>query len=209
MALVEIGGRKRSKTFSVRKYGEEEAFRLAVEARRTLLAAASMGDVGAAEPDRDTGTTANGKDDLLRAPAGSNVLPNPYATFSCEVRGVFLRLNTWRRKDGTVTVTPRWVAAMNTPDGRYLRRHFSVPRFGDETARRMAIEQRRIWEAESTLAHVDRNRSAGSVPVQPRDVKAHAGQSALVRCSPRLHELDSAGVECHRGHYLKKRATNT
>lgn len=143
-------GRLKTHQLSVTKYGDDRAYQLAVEARRKMLALVEGTAPGYAQS-RDSDHRDVHFDAVVRQPARLNPQPNPYAPPpACEVMGV--RLAHVRSKqpspDGSFAVTPYWKAVIEREDGTVLSRYFSVPRHGDEEARRLAIEQRQAWEAQ-------------------------------------------------------------
>ncbi|MBI1906574.1 MAG: AP2 domain-containing protein [Rhodocyclales bacterium] len=143
-------GRVRTRQFSIAKYGDDQAYRLAVEARRKLLALVEGTAPGYARLRRNDQPVKD-FDAVLRPPAYLNPEPNPYAPPpACEVMGVHLThvKDKRPRLDGSHQVTSYWTAVIEREDGAPLRRYFSVPRHGDEKARRLAIAQRAAWEAQ-------------------------------------------------------------
>lgn len=142
-------GRVRTRQFSIAKYGDEAAYQLAVAARRKLLALLEGMAPGYAP--RDDAPPVADFDAVLRAPARLTPEPNPFAPApACEVIGVHLTHVKDKRPgpDGRYALTPYWTAVIEREHGAPLRRYFSVLRYGDETARRLAIEQRQAWEAQ-------------------------------------------------------------
>ncbi|MBI1907209.1 MAG: AP2 domain-containing protein [Rhodocyclales bacterium] len=143
-------GRQKTRQFSIAKYGEDRAYQLAVEARHKLLALVE-GTAPACAPARHDNPPVVDFDEVLRQPTRLDPQPNPYASpIACEVVGVHLThvKDKRPRPDGSHQVTSYWTAVIEREDGTPLRRYFSVPRHGDEEARRRAIAQRQAWEAQ-------------------------------------------------------------
>ncbi|MFN3985916.1 MAG: AP2/ERF family transcription factor [Rhodocyclaceae bacterium] len=148
-------GRRKTRQFSIAKYGEDGARRLAIEARRKLLAlvegTVSSHHPDVPEPGRDCPAVPY-FDKVVRL-AADDLRPNPLAPpVACEVIGVHLSHRKIRNSDGTFRSALYWIATMecgtDAQHNRLLTRYFSVLRHGDEEARRLAIEQRRAWEAQ-------------------------------------------------------------
>ncbi|MBI1905393.1 MAG: AP2 domain-containing protein [Rhodocyclales bacterium] len=146
VAEVGVRGYKKARRFSIRKYGDERARNLAIEARRALLAhvqtlqerRAERSPLESAQPENLP---------LARAALRGFPWPNPHVHRASGVLGVRLMRAEHVRKDGTVSVAEHWMASMKVAERTY-RACFSVKRFGNEEAMRLAIEQRRAWEAE-------------------------------------------------------------
>lgn len=147
-ATVCIDGHTKARWFSVRKYGDDGAFERAVEARRRLLS--QVEGTMARHPQARQVAPADTMDcdEVVRQPTGRNRAPNPYALRKREILGVHLTRVKTTSTDGTVTVTPYWTAVMEEQKGRPVRRYFSIARYGEDDAKRLAIEQRRAWEAQ-------------------------------------------------------------
>ncbi|MFN3985913.1 MAG: AP2/ERF family transcription factor [Rhodocyclaceae bacterium] len=150
-------GHQKTRQFSINKYGGDGAHRLAIEARRKLLAlvegTVAMHHPDVPEPDHDDPAIPH-FDQVVRV-AADDLGPNPLAPpVACEVVGVHLTHIKDKKPspDGSFRVTPYWTATMElsteSDRSRPLRRYFSVLRYGDEEARRLAIAQRHAWEAQ-------------------------------------------------------------
>lgn len=143
-------GRQKTRQFSIAKYGDAAAYQLAVAARHKLLALVE-GVAPSYAPRGRNAPPIKDFDAVLRLRASLNPEPNPFAPApACEVIGVHLTHVKDKRPgpDGRYAATPYWTAVIERARGAPLRRYFSVLRYGDETARRLAIEQRQAWEAQ-------------------------------------------------------------
>ena len=153
-AIIHLAdGRTRKQSFAIARYGEQEAFRLAVEARQRLLA--ETGGTLARDPE----LRRRHDDDLLpepqvAIPALKTAPPdNPYAyEASCDVVGVHLAHKKGITAHGVHKVRVYWMAELRKPDGRYIRKGFPVERLGNEEAKRRAIDQRMAWNREYGIA---------------------------------------------------------
>lgn len=139
------GGRTRKRSFSVKKYGEEQAHAMAIQARRQLLQEVEgwltqhpdAVAQGRALPALDGSTLAPARE---RFPAvGVHVSPE---------RRVYRQPLQWTTREGAVHVSASWFAEYSLPGGRVVRRSFSVARYGEEQARQLAQAQRRQWVME-------------------------------------------------------------
>jgi hypothetical protein len=149
-------GSHKTRPFSVRLYGEDEARRMAIQARAELLALVEghalqhkeMRNVHFPEP-----TTVP---DIVITPHKDEPTPSPYdrprrnKALGVETTNVKTLL-----KNGQTVITSYRVAVFTQPNGLPKRRYFSVTRFGEEEALRMAIEQRQAWEREALAEQVD------------------------------------------------------
>lgn len=149
-AQLSRAGRTLSRRFSIAIYGEDEAFRLAVEARRTMLAQMEGALARWPEADARAAKVAANVEAVVIPPLGPHVAPNPVGTpKTSDVPGVCLGHSKSARKapDGSAIVQVYWMAIFKLA-GRYLCKNFSVARYGFEEAKRMAIAQRHQWEAQ-------------------------------------------------------------
>ena len=144
-----LDGPQKSRQFSIAKYGEEGAYRHAVEARRQLLEQVS-GNL-ARHPEarrRQRGEDAEAAVEVVRPPLKDEPAANPFPVERlCDVPGVELtHVKNRPNKRGERKVTSYWTAVIRGADGLPTRRYFSIKRYGDAEAKRMAIEQRLAWE---------------------------------------------------------------
>ncbi|MFN3437119.1 MAG: AP2/ERF family transcription factor [Acidovorax sp.] len=135
-----------TQTFCVRKFGYEQAFELALQARLQMLGMVV-----------DQKTIRSQCDPVLVALAPHRVVTDvvvpltsdfvaPAPRTSSEIPGVFHFLYKRRRPDGSLLESPMWAAEYRWPDKTILRRTYSVARFGEETARQMALDQLAMWK---------------------------------------------------------------
>lgn len=140
-------GRYKSRQFSINKYGAEDAYRRAVEARRMLLQ--DTDGHAALHPDmRDYRATAPEQEPVVvRQPFRVEAEDNPYARQSvCDVTGVGLSHVKTVTAGGIAYTITYWTATIKKANGLPKRRYFSIDRYGEEEAKRLAIEQRLAWE---------------------------------------------------------------
>ena len=151
-------GSYRTRQFSVRLYGEDEARRMAIQARAELLALVEghalkheeMRNVRLPEPDTVP--------DIVITPHRDEPTPSPYDhPIRNKTPGVGkVNIKTLLKSGQTVITTYR-VAQFKQSNGLPKRRYFSVPVYGEEEALRLATEQRQAWERE---AEVDTHNSS-------------------------------------------------
>ena len=135
-----------SQTFCVRKFGYEQAFELALQARVQMLSQVM-----------DQKTIRSQCDPVLVALAPHKVVtevvvpltsdfvaPAPHT--SSDVPGVFRFMYKRQRPDGSLLESPMWAAEYRWPDKAVLRRTYSIARFGEQTARQMAMDQHAMWK---------------------------------------------------------------
>lgn len=149
-ATIEIAGKRRSCKFSVARYGEAEAYRLAVEARKRLLAEAEGVMTRHPEACPWASDEQGPIGPLAIAPLFTARARNPVAPpKACDVAGVTHGVRHKTCLDGAVQTTHYWIATMPLGEGRrQIVRSFSVRQFGDEQAKQLAIAQRQHWEAQ-------------------------------------------------------------
>ncbi|GKT26869.1 AP2/ERF family transcription factor [Acidovorax sp. SUPP3334] len=136
-------GKSQRRSFAVKKFGEERAKELAIEARYQLLQTLDGWMVhhpdgaprGQALPDMDrSAITRLRKDRSERSPA-------PHSP----ERRVYRYRWTRKMRRGGVWTVEYWIAEYSTSNGKVRRKCFSVGRHGEEEARRLAWAQRREW----------------------------------------------------------------
>lgn len=145
-------GSIKSRQFAISKYGAEDAYRRAVAARHELLR--MIRGVVAFHPEvrSDVLPAPDSAPALVRQPYAGTSGNSPYAhQRASRIPGVGIAHARSTRKDGTGTATTYWRALIKTPQGVLKRRYFSVKRYGEEGAKRLAIEQRLRWEEEHDL----------------------------------------------------------
>ncbi len=136
------GHRKKLRSFAVSVHGEEEAYRLAVEARRQfLIQLTEYIEDGDHEP---APRPVLQRPRLKDAPVESPYPPS--STRKVDKVKVHKVHNRAYAKNGSVYLNVYWCASMTGPDGHLLQRRFPIKRLGEDEAKRRAVEQRRIWE---------------------------------------------------------------
>lgn len=144
-ALVNLpNGKSRKRTFAIKKYGEERAKQLAIQARVELLKLLDGWliqhpdalPVDQALPDVENCTPRSPKQRLT--PAAPELSPE---------KRVYRM--AWKRtlSDGRELSRDYWVAEYSTKSQPVRRKQFAVARYGEDEARRLAFEQRREWLA--------------------------------------------------------------
>lgn len=137
-------GKSQRRSFAVKKFGEERAKELAIEARHQMLQTVDGWMVrhpdgeprrGHELPDMDRSAIPRLRKDR------SERLPPPHSP----ERRVYRYRWTRTMRRGGVWTGEYWVAEYSTSDGKVRRKCFSVGRHGEEEAMRLALEQRRQW----------------------------------------------------------------
>lgn len=140
-------GRTKTRQFSIARYGEAEAYRRAVEARRQLLE--PVGGVCSFHPDgyRKPQAEAEAVAEVVRSPFQDAPEDNPFAhEHVCDVPGVQLtHVKSPPSENGEQEIVAYWTAVIKGANGLPIRRYFSVKRYGEAEAKRLAIEQRLAW----------------------------------------------------------------
>lgn len=135
------------KSYSVKKFGSEKAFELAVAARQEMLKQTSgwMFKHPRSAPLPDT------PEPSVESLAVPPITQRPLQYASKEI---LLAGRVTRRcvlSNGDVIERRYRVAVFRFPDGRKKLRQFSVNRFGELDALLLAIEQRQAWEREALM----------------------------------------------------------
>lgn len=146
-------GRHKTKYFSVRRYGEEEAKRRAICAREELLMDVQGYELRHVET-REL--------QVCEVDLGSQVIVQPHKDHPAvspfkpphlnKVKGVGTANIKTLLRGGQIVITTYRVAEFTQSNGLPKRRYFSVTRFGEEEALRLATEQRQAWELETLAA---------------------------------------------------------
>ena len=131
------GGRSRSQSFSAKRYGEEQAKALAIEARHQML-------------QETEGWMSSRQEATLRhrLPAPPATVLQPRAKREPASRDVpeFV-FRCYRKLPNGEKVLHSWAASYRLDTGRITRKMFRVDLYGEAQAKRMAIELRLSWEA--------------------------------------------------------------
>lgn len=147
IASIELAGQKPvAKFFRIDKYGYEQAFELAVQARKLML-----------DMVVDQKTIRAPGDPVVLALAPERVVTEvvvpltsdfkaPERNHSSGVPGVFRFMHRKKRPDGSIWEVPMWGAEYRWPDKAKLRRIYATSRFGDDGARQMALAQHAAWQ---------------------------------------------------------------
>lgn len=138
-------GGSTSASFCVKKYGFDQAFELAVQARKQMLALVVDQKTFRApcDPVLELAPQCVVTDVVVPLTSGSvTAVSRP----SIDVQGVFRFIYRRRRPDGTWLESPMWGAEYRWPDKVITRRTYSVTRFGEDVSRQMAVDQRAVWD---------------------------------------------------------------
>jgi len=138
-------GKEKSATFSINKYGEEGAFQRAVEARRKFLSEIQGPHVKHPEMRRFPLKMPTTEPEVVRLPFPEGNRPNPYAVPTDNFPHVNATTFKDRLANGSISIRRYWTAVFVKSDGRPMRRYFSIEKFGEEHAKKLAIEQRLAW----------------------------------------------------------------
>jgi hypothetical protein len=156
VAACELENRKKSKSFSVKKHGEEGARQLAMDARQSMLESV---------PNKMWLATHASQDLSASSCAGQSATTNDTAlTWNSQAKEHFLaRLreegligqsaapSPVRRRGYASLGGPLWEASYTTPDGKRIMRRFSIARYGEETAKRLADHAYANMKAEFSM----------------------------------------------------------
>lgn len=142
VASIVLNGRSMSNSFSVKRYGYDQAFELALQARKQMLRL--VVDRKTIRPPCDPAL------ELAPEHVVTDVVVPPSVfvavlNHSSDVPGVFRFLFRRQRPDGSWLETPTWGAEYRWPDKMVVRRTYSVTRFGEDGARQMAFDQHAAW----------------------------------------------------------------
>lgn len=164
-------GSKKSKSFSVAKYGAEMAFQLAVEMRRKMLEA--VVDQKTVRPTHEVVLALAPEYRVTEVVLPSSTeYPKPQRTVSSEVPGVLRFMQKSKGPDRQARSKPVWMAEYCFADKTHRRKTFSVDRYGEEEAKQMAIDQQAAWQHEAPSPRVKgagRSAVSGRKPVS--DIK--------------------------------------
>jgi hypothetical protein len=147
------------------------AFQLAVETRREMLEA--VVDQKTVRPTQEVVQALAPEywvtDVVLPS---SSQYPRSSRTVSCDVPGVLRFMQKYKGPDGQARSKPVWMAELRFADKTYRRKTFSVERYGEEDAKKMALAQQAAWQHEPPSPRVKgatRNIVSGRKPVS--DIK--------------------------------------
>jgi hypothetical protein len=142
-------GTRKTRQFAVRLYGEERARELAIAARVELLKQVHGHVVFHEENLNIQSSDCSDEPAVCINPLKEEPTPSPYRRKTSKA----LQVGTVHVKtvlsNGEVIRVKYRVAERKKPDGLPQRRYFSVVRYGEEEAERLAISQRQAWEREA------------------------------------------------------------
>ncbi|MCO5358621.1 AP2/ERF family transcription factor [Acidovorax kalamii] len=135
-----------SQTFCVKKFGFEQAFELAKQARLQMLSRVLDRKTIRARCDPVLVALAPHRvvTDVVVPLTSEYVAPPPHT--SSDVPGLFRFIYKRRRPDGSLLESPMWAAEYRWPDKTVLRRTYSIARFGEQAARQLALDQHAMWK---------------------------------------------------------------
>ena len=151
VARVFLGdGRRKTRRFSIRLLGEDEARRRAIQARAELLSLV-RGHVLQHEEMREVHfPDPSTMPDVVITPHKDEPTPSPFEhPRRNKAPGVETANVKTVLKNGRTVITTYRVAVFKQPNGLPKRRYFSVAVYGEEEALRLAREQRQTWEREA------------------------------------------------------------
>lgn len=142
-------GTCKTRQFAVHVYGESRARQLAVEARVELLKQIRGHLIFHEEKIKIRSSNCNDEPAVCITPYKEKPAPSPYSMRANRSPGVgTVNVKTVLANGQVVRVQYR-VAQFIKPDGLPKRRYFSVARYGEKEAERLAIAQRQAWEREA------------------------------------------------------------
>lgn len=166
-------GRRKTRRFSIRLLGEDEARRRAIQARAELLDLVQghvlqhkeMRNVHFPEP--------RTVPDIVITPHKDEPTPSPYDhPRRNKAPGVETANVKTLHKDGQIVITTYRVAVFKQSNGRPKRRYFSVPVYGEAEALRLAREQRQAWESEALAEQVKDQKSRRKRTHSPAEARS-------------------------------------
>ena len=138
--LADASGRTHTKQFSIRKYGEDIAFQNAVQARLLLLATVDGYVVRHPEVRDDVRPLPERECEVLRQPCNLFPEENPYVCRpESHVPGVGV-VNVKTVDSDKKAYTTRYWTSTRMESGMPKRRYFSVRKYGEDEAWRLAVE---------------------------------------------------------------------
>lgn len=139
--LLTANGTKRTRQFSIKKYGEDVAFDLAIQARSQLLDMVSGFHVHHPDIKNETRALPATQCQVTRQPCRLAPDENPYARErECDVPGVGITNVKTTTANGTTYITRYWTSMVRDKAGLPKRRYFSVAKHGEDEAKRLAVE---------------------------------------------------------------------
>nr|WP_267884648.1 AP2/ERF family transcription factor [Paracidovorax citrulli] len=146
-------GKCKTRQFSVRVYGEDGARQLAIDARVELLKQVRGHLIYHDEKIKIRSSDCVDEPAVCIAPHKEKPASSPYCMQTNRNPGVGTVNVKTVLADGQVVRVQYRVAQFIKPDGLPKRRYFSVARYGEKEAERLAIAQRQAWEREGALKH--------------------------------------------------------
>lgn len=139
--LLTCDGANRTRQFSIKKYGDEAAFDLAVQARSQMLEMVQGFYVLHPDIKNETRVAPMAECPVMRRPCKLEPEAHPYARVpECDVSGVGITNVKTTTADGKTYTTKYWTSTVRDQAGLPKRRYFSVAKYGEEEAKRLAIE---------------------------------------------------------------------
>ena len=142
--LIDANGRMHSKQFSTSKYGEDAAFQLAVKARLQLLATVTGYVVYHPEVRDEMRALPECACEVLRQPNKIEPAEHPYPYRpESDIPGVGVTNVKSVDSNNKIYTTRYWTSTIRNESGLPKRRYFSVIKYGEEEAMRLAVEDQR------------------------------------------------------------------
>lgn len=144
-------GTCKTRQFAVHVYGEDKARQLAVEARIELLKQVRGHLIYHDEKIKIRSLGSTDDPAVCITPYKEEPAPSPYCMRDKRTPGVGTVNVKTVLASGKVMRVKYWVAQFIKPNGLPRRRYFSVARYGEKEAERLAIAQRQAWERDDAL----------------------------------------------------------
>jgi hypothetical protein len=167
-------GRHKTKYFSVRRYGEDEAKRRAIQAREVLLMDVQGYELRHVETRELTTCEVDVAPQVIVQPHKDHPADSPFKPpYANKVKGIGKVHVKTRMANGQTAIETYCVAQTKKADGLPKRRYFSISRHGEEEALRLATQQLHAWECEAVPDQVDEQK-----PRRKRPQKTASARSA-------------------------------
>lgn len=138
--LLTCEGTNRTRQFSIKKYGEHAAFDLAVQARSRFLEVVSGFYVLHPDIKSETRTGPMAEYPVVRRPCKVEPEEHPFARArECDVPGVGITNVKTTTADEKTYTTRYWTSTVRDKAGLPKRRYFSVAKYGEDEAKRLAV----------------------------------------------------------------------
>ncbi|WP_167084466.1 AP2 domain-containing protein [Massilia frigida] len=138
--LLTGDGANRTQQFSIKRYGDQAAFDLAVQARSRMLETVQGFYVLHPDIKSETRAFPIAEYPLIRRPCKVEPKEHPYARVpECDVPGVGITNVKTVTADGKTYTTRYWTSMVRDKAGLPKRRYFSAAKYGEDEAKRLAV----------------------------------------------------------------------